>query len=58
MLARIQSSNFLKVPLWVVNISNKDSKDIFVKLKGEVLQKSYFKFRVLSLFQIPRLADV
>jgi hypothetical protein len=39
MPARIQILNFLKVSLWFVNILNKDSRDIFVEQKDDVLQK-------------------
>jgi hypothetical protein len=58
MSERNSNSNFWKLPPWVVKIFSKVSKYIFVKWKGDVLQKNYFKNWVWSLFQIQTLADV
>jgi hypothetical protein len=37
---------------------DKGSRTIFVLKKYDALQKSYFKFEVWSLIQIPSLAEV
>jgi hypothetical protein len=58
MPARIQISNFLKRPLWFVNILDKGSRGIFVTKKDHVLQKFEFENRVWLLNQIQNLADV
>jgi hypothetical protein len=58
MSARNKNSNFQNFQIGLVKILDKDSKHIFVMMKYDVLQKSYFNFEVGSLFQIQTLADV